>query len=138
MKVVFDTNVYVAEALGGETARRILDSTQRASWHTFISQYIVEELLAVMVEDLGLPRRSATLAGVRSLRRARVVEPAPSRHQVAADAADTAILGTARQAGADYLVTNDAHLLALHPYEGLQIITMADYRRLLEDRGLLV
>jgi len=39
--------------------------------------------------------------------------------------------------GADYLVTNDRHLLALHPYEGLQIITMADYQRLLTADGLL-
>ena len=138
MKVVFDTNVYIAEALGGETAQHILASTQLASWRIYISQHIVDETVAVMTEDLGLSRRSAMLTAFRALRRARLAEPAPSRHEVAHNAADTKILQTALEAGAQYLVTNDRHLLALHPYEGIQIITMADYRRLLEDQGLLV
>lgn len=79
MKVVFDTNVYVAEALGGETGRRIIDSTQRAAWHILVSQYIVDELFKVMTEDLGLPRRNAALASIRAVRRARLVEPARHR-----------------------------------------------------------
>ncbi len=40
-------------------------------------------------------------------------------------------------AGADYLVTNDADLLLLSPYEGLRILSMSDYYRLLQDRQLL-
>jgi hypothetical protein len=40
-------------------------------------------------------------------------------------------------AGVDYLVTNDAHLLALNPYHGLQIISMDEYHRLLVREGLL-
>ena len=48
-----------------------------------------------------------------------------------------AILQAALAAGADYLVTNDRHLLALHPYEGLRIISMTDYFELLRSEGLL-
>lgn len=136
MKVVFDTNVYVAEALGGETARRILDSTDRASWRTYISQYILDEMFGVMTEDLGLSRRSAMLAIVRALRRGCLVEPLPSRHAVPKDPDDSDVLRTALRAGADYLVTNDRHLLVLHPYEGIEIVTMAEYRRILENQGL--
>jgi putative PIN family toxin of toxin-antitoxin system len=136
MKIVFDTNVYVAEALGGDTACRILASTERASWRIYISPYIVDELMTVMAEDLGFPRRSATLAAVRSLRRGRLVEPIPSRHGVAEDTADSDVLRTALRAGADYLITNDRHLLALGPYEGVRIITMAEYREMLEDQAL--
>ncbi len=36
-----------------------------------------------------------------------------------------------------YLVTNDTHLLALPGYEGLRILSMSDYYRLLQDRQLL-
>jgi hypothetical protein len=35
-----------------------------------------------------------------------------------------------------HLVTNDRHLLALHPYEGLHIISMADYQQCLVAQGL--
>ncbi len=136
MKVVFDTNVYVAEALGGDTARRILASTEQASWRIYISLYIVDEMTSVMTEDLGLSHRSAMLAVARALRRGRLVEPIPSRHTVPRDAADSDVLRTALSSGSDYLVTNDRHLLALHPYEGVQIITMAEYRRILEQEGL--
>jgi putative PIN family toxin of toxin-antitoxin system len=138
MKVVFDTNVYVAEALGGDTATRLFASTDRASWRIYVSRYIVDEMIAVMTDDLGLSRRSAALAAIRALRRGTLVEPVASRHTVPQDPADSDVLRTALQAGADYLVTNDQHLLALHPYEGVQIISMADYRRLLEEHGLFV
>jgi uncharacterized protein len=136
MKTVFDTNVYIAESLGGETANRILTSTQKAGWRIYISQYILDELSTVMTEDLGLTKKSAILAATRAVRRARMIEPIPSRHVVPTDAADTKILCTALEAGAHYLVTNDRHLLSLHPYEGIQIIPMAEYRRLLEEMGL--
>jgi len=89
-----------------------------------------------MTEDLGLSRRSAMLAVMRALRRGRLVEPLPSRHAVPQDAADSDVLRTAIRAGSDYLVTNDRHLLALHPYEGVWIVTMAEYRRILEHQGL--
>jgi hypothetical protein len=32
MKVFFDTNVYVAEALLGEAAEQMLEATERVSW----------------------------------------------------------------------------------------------------------
>jgi predicted nucleic acid-binding protein len=50
---------------------------------------------------------------------------------------DSPILCAALAAGADYLVSNDRHLLAMNPYEGLKIISMADYRRRLVAEGLL-
>jgi len=34
-------------------------------------------------------------------------------------------------------VTNDAHLLALDPYEGIRIVSMDAYLQLLRDEGLL-
>ncbi len=40
-------------------------------------------------------------------------------------------------AHADYLVTNDPHLLTLNPYEGLLIISMAEYHQLLVAEGLM-
>jgi predicted nucleic acid-binding protein len=79
----------------------------------------------------------AVLSRQRTLRRARLVEPGASRHVVPQDRDDSPILRAALAAGVDYLITNDRHLLALHPYEGLQIISMAEYRRLLAAEGLI-
>jgi predicted nucleic acid-binding protein len=79
----------------------------------------------------------AVLSRQRTLRRSRLIEPGASRHVVPQDMNDSPILRAALAAGVDYLATNDRHLLALHPYEGLQIISMADYRRLLAAEGLI-
>lgn len=50
MKVFFDTNVYVAEALLGDAAGRMLEATSRASWRIFSSSHALAEIERVMVE----------------------------------------------------------------------------------------
>jgi putative PIN family toxin of toxin-antitoxin system len=137
MKVFFDTNVYVAEALLGDAAARMLEASSRASWRIFISSHVLDEIERVLVERLGFARRFGFLTRRRARRRAILVEPASSRHRVPKDPDDSPILQAALAAGADFLVTNDADLLALSPYEGLRILSMSDYYRLLQDRQLL-
>jgi predicted nucleic acid-binding protein len=44
MKVFFDTNVYVAEALLGQTAEQIIEATERASWRICTGLYLLDEL----------------------------------------------------------------------------------------------
>lgn len=137
MKVFFDTNVYVAEALLGGAAERMVEATSNASWRVFISRYVLEETERVMVERLGFSHRFARLTRKRVRRRATLVEPAPSRHRVPADPDDSPILRAALAANVDYLVTNDPDLLELSPYEGVRIVSMSDYHRLLQDHGHL-
>lgn len=137
MKVFFDTNVYVAEALLGDAAARMLEATSRASWRIFISPYTLDEIERVMVERLHSSRRFALLTRKRAKRRAILVEPASSRHRVPGDPNDSPILQAALAAGADFLITNDTDLLSLSPYEGLRILSMSDYYRLLQGHQLL-
>ena len=137
MKIFFDTNVYVAEALLGEVAEEMVAATQQASWRIYASTYLLDELERVMTEQLGFSRHFALLSRTRLIRRANLIEPGPSRHAVATDAKDTPILRAALAAGADYLVTNDRHLLDLDPYEGLHIVSMTHYRQVLVNEGLL-
>ncbi len=44
MKVFFDTNVYVAEALLGQMAEQLIEATERASWRTYASLYMLDEV----------------------------------------------------------------------------------------------
>ena len=136
MKVFFDTNVYVAEALLGRGAERMIAATAAARWRTYVSRHVLDEVRRVITR-LGFGRRFATLSQGRIRRRCSLVTPPPSRHAVRQDAEDSPILRAALACGADYLVTNDAHLLDLHPYEGLEIVTMAQYLRILREQGLL-
>jgi predicted nucleic acid-binding protein len=136
MKIFFDTNVYVAEALLGEVAEEMLAATERASWRINVSTYVLDELERVMTEELGCSSRLAFLSRRRIVRRADMVEPGASRHDVP-DVNDTPILRASLESGVDYLVTNDRHLLDLNPYEGLQIISMTEYYGILVTEGLI-
>ena len=102
-----------------------------------MSEYLLDELANVIIDKLSFSRRLAHLTRQRALRRATLVEPRPSRHEVPQDPNDSPILRAALEAGADYLVTNDAHLLKLDPYEGLRIVSMTDYYQLLIQEGLI-
>jgi len=137
MKVFFDTNVYVAESLLGESAEAMISATVAASWRIFISAHVLEEIHHVLIDDLGFSPRLARLTRERCSRRAIQVEGLPSRHEVPKDPADSPILQAALRAGADYLVTNDQHLLELDPCEGLRILSMTGYYELLKKEGLI-
>ena len=136
MKILFDTNVYVAEALLGEVAEEMVAATARASWRVFASSHVLDELERV-IKELGFSQRLASLVRRRIIRRATMVEPGSSHHDVGADVKDTPVLRAALCAGVDYLVTNDRHLLDLNPYEGLRIISMSEYYRVLVSEGLI-
>ncbi len=136
MKLFFDTNVYVAEALLGEAAEHMIQVTLQARWRIYASPYLLEELLRVLTEDLGFSRRLAALAQRRIVRRSTLVEGG-STAQVPQDPKDSPILQAALGCGADYLVTNDRHLLSLDSIKGLRIISMSDYHELLRQQGLL-
>lgn len=138
MKVFFDTNVYVAEALQGPAAVQMLQATVRASWRIFASAYVLEEFDHVVRAQLGFSRRLSFVSQRRIVRRAKMVDPVTSRHEVVEDIKDSQILRSSLEAGVDYLVTNDVHLLSLHPYEGLKIISLTDYYQLLVTEGFLL
>jgi putative PIN family toxin of toxin-antitoxin system len=137
MKIFFDTNVYVAEALLGEAAATMIAVTQQAGWRIFTSEYVLDELVRVLAEYRHFSVRFAKRSRRRVLRRSQLIEISPSRHQVPDDVKDNPILVAALTAGVDYLVTNDHHLLSLDPYEGIRIISMSDYYNFLADEGLL-
>lgn len=137
MKIFFDTNVYVAEALLGEVAEEMIAATERASWRIYVSNYVLDEVERVITEEFGFSKHFAALLRRRIIRRAKKVEPGASRHDVPQDVKDTPILRAALDASADYLVTNDRHLLGLHPYESLRIVSMTDYHQLLVAEGLV-
>jgi putative PIN family toxin of toxin-antitoxin system len=137
MKVFFDTNVYVAEALLGDAATAIIAATKRAGWRIFVSDYVLDELVRVLAEYRHCTSRFAARTRRHVLRRCHLVIPVPSKHQVPDDPKDSPILAAAVTASVDYLVSNDSHLLGLDPYEGMRIVAMSAYYDLLAHAGLL-
>ena len=61
MKIFFDTNVYVADAIGGRAAREMIDATLRERWRIYSSTYVVEETAHVLIDYFGFSQRLAYL-----------------------------------------------------------------------------
>ena len=92
-------------------------------------------MLTELEEVLAYPRlaKAVTASGLapaqllqRYLRLATVVQPAPIAPTVLADPDDDHVLACALAAKAELIVSGDRHLLDLHEYQGIPILTTAD------------
>jgi predicted nucleic acid-binding protein len=94
----------------------------------FVSDYILDELADVLVEDLKESRRFTHLARRAVLRRAkRVVLPKIIRRSVSGDPNDDAVVQTALTSRSDYLVTADTVLLELGKVQDVEIISVKTF-----------
>ena len=135
MKVLFDTNVHVSDAICGGSATRAITATLKARWKVFVCQTILTEVERVIRTKFNRSQSFAN-ATVETLRDvSEVAEEPMTRHHVPGDPDDTPILRAAMAAGVDYLVTGDAKLLALSPVEGVRIISLTEYLRVLQSHG---
>jgi putative PIN family toxin of toxin-antitoxin system len=135
VKVLFDTNVHVSDAIYGGAATRAITATLTARWKVFVCPTILTELSRVIRTKFNRSQSfaNATVQTVRDI--AELAEEPISQHCVPGDPDDSPILRAALAASVDYLVTGDAQLLALSPVEGVQIIALAEYLEILQSHG---
>jgi hypothetical protein len=75
MRVFFDTNVYVAEALLGGAAELMVGATIQARWRILSSGYVLDETQRVLTEKFGFSQRYGHLTRKRIQRRATLINP---------------------------------------------------------------
>jgi len=135
VKVLFDTNVHVSDAIHGGSATRAITATLKARWKVFVCPTILTEVERVIRTKFNRSQSFAN-ATVEILRDVSEVADEPvTRHHVPGDPDDSPILRAAMAAGVDYLVTGDAKLLALSSVEGVRIISLTEYLRVLQSHG---
>jgi putative PIN family toxin of toxin-antitoxin system len=137
VKVLFDTNIYVSDAIFGGAASRAVTATVAARWKVFVCQTILTEVHRVIHTKFSRSQAFAKLAvqAVRDI--AELTDEPMSRHRVEGDPDDAPILRAAIGAGVDYFVTADKKLLALSPADGVRIITLAEFVEILRVHGLI-
>ena len=136
MRAVIDTNVIVSGVLrsSGPPARALAtNDADNVVWIT--SEPLMAELQRVLARPHIRRRlqwddaRIALFATV--LRRRSVIVEPTHRLDVSRDADDDRVLEAAVAGNADYIVTGDRDLLELGSHEGIQIVTPADFVKLL-------
>ena len=136
--VVFDTNALLP-LLVGKTPRALFlqQAWQDERFVLAVTLPVVEELTRVLHYPDVRCKLTLTTSDIdealTNLRRRACNLPALYEGVTAVhdDLSDNVFLACALEAGADYLVTRDAHLLSLKYYRGTQIISLDQFARLL-------
>lgn len=126
-KAVFDTNVYISALItpGKQAEKAWLLAVER-QWEVYTSVAILTEIAAILRgkfrwEDEWIKKALRHIARI-----AKVIKP-NIRLAMLKDDPDNRILECAKHAGAEVIVTGDRHLLALSSFEGISIMTLADF-----------
>lgn len=133
MRVVVDTNVFVAALLRGATPRRVYDAFLAGQITLVFSHDTVAEVLDVLTRPVlrmltSEDDVSAFLALIQ--RDALLVKPTTHVH-ACRDPKDNMLLDCALAAQVDCIVTGDHDLLTLHPFRGIRILRPREFLQLL-------
>ena len=123
MRIVLDSNVYISAALSiGGNPRSILRLAEHGVLQVAIADGITGEVERILRQKLGWSQEKTDLwmSYVRSVTDR--VQPS-QRVSDCSDPDDNHILECALEAQAEIIVTGDNHLLQLHPYHGIKILT---------------
>lgn len=127
LKVVIDTNVFISAFYLPESrpAETVL-LARRKKIQNFISPKILEEIERVIKNKLlwDNPRTRNALKQINHFS-----EKVHPREYLAVitDAPDNRILECALEARADFVISGDKHLLNLKNYQGIKIVTPAEF-----------
>jgi putative PIN family toxin of toxin-antitoxin system len=123
MRVVLDTNVLVSAFIYGGNPRRIVELVVSGELEMSISDPLVQELQEVLLRqqfDLSPQLVRTAIAEIGSV--AELVVPRKHHAVIEADPDDNHVLDCAVEAGADYIVTGDGHLLRLKKFGKAKIV----------------
>lgn len=127
MRVVFDSNVLIAALLfpqgrGEAAVVRILEGRDEL----VISPPIIREVLSVLASKFSRDKEELSRVAVVLGEMGILVDPS-RRLSVFRDEPDNRILECAVEGKAEAIVTGDKAMLAVGEYEGVRLITLADY-----------
>jgi putative PIN family toxin of toxin-antitoxin system len=122
LRVVLDTNTFVAAYWSPRSASaRLVAAGEQGELQLLVSAPVCREVSRILRNARTSRPYQERIA--RLLAAAEVVYPTRSVRLVADDPEDDKFLECALNGGADYVVSNDDHLLRLGVVEGVRIVT---------------
>ena len=137
MRIVADTNIAVSGFLFGGLPLRVLDAGRSEIIELCTSQALLDEFAEVIerphfdrkFEETGISRQRmvSDYAEIST-----VIKPAKLSEHVSRDPDDDEVIACALSADCEFIVTGDNDLLVLKEYQGVTIVTAADFLKELE------
>ena len=131
MKVVFDSNVFVsAFVFPGSKGEDAFLLAQRRRVELYSSVPVLTETARVLRTKFHQSEKDIA-AALKLIGRASTIVRPSRRLSVLEDTPDNRILECTVTALADLIVTGDHHLLKLREFEGIPIVPLADFLRMI-------
>src|SRR4030043_2300533 len=131
-KVVIDTNVFVSGLTFKGKPREILDLVWRGDIEACISSFILKELEETLKKDFSWDRDHIkhTIENIKA--EIILIQPKNKVSVIKGNDNDNRILECAIEGKVQYLISGDRkHLLPLKEYEGIKILSPAEFLKLL-------
>lgn len=122
MKLVLDTNIYIAAFLSKGLASKIIELGEEKKIAIYSSYEILDEVQTRLVNKLKFDENYISEYVEHISHSNIVVTPTQKLRVIRRDVTDNKILECAIEAKADLIVSMDKHLLKLKSYEGIGIV----------------
>jgi len=130
-RVVVDSNVFVSALIFGGNPRRLIHLAEQDFVELYTSELLRGEVERVLAIKFQWPSKRVASATNYLWSLTKCVEPQEIGTDCV-DSDDNRVLECAVEAQADWIVTGDQHLLVLHPYRGIAIVTPREF---LDSKG---
>jgi len=132
IKAVADTNVYISALNFRGVAEEVLAPARKGEVMLFISAPILKEIEGVLTDKFAWSEKDAqrAIAGIKKF--TDIVYPKEKLNAVKNDAADNRIIECAQAAQTHFIISGDRHLKALKTFQGIRIISPAEFLRLIK------
>jgi len=127
MRIVVDTNVVISGVFFGGAPRRILEAIVQSKLTACASAEIVAEYEEIVDEMISRKQGHLNRDILFPLIRSMQIVPTVSDEKVCRDPDDDKFINCAKDSGSVYIVSGDKDLLVIETYEGIQIITAAEF-----------
>ena len=133
MKVVLDTNVFVSGIHWSGPSEKVLRAWFLNEFRLISSPEIVDEFVRTMV-SFKMPMKIEDIGWWESLilEKSYFIVPKKKLDIVKNDPDDNKFLEAASEGKANYIVTQDRHLLSIGEFECIKIITPSELLKILE------
>jgi putative PIN family toxin of toxin-antitoxin system len=135
VKIVCDTNVLISGVLFGGHARKILQLASRGVLINFLSPDILREVEDVLRRSRFGLRPDHVLEIVALFKDTfEIVIPSLRVQAVQSDPEDNHVIEAALEAGAEFIISGDNHLLKLKEWGGIRVVSPAQFIETIFDQ----
>ena len=136
MRVVLDTNVLISATFWNGDSNRIIAKIEQKEAELIISKEILEEFVSVLgYEEIQKKIKDKNLEMKRTVEKivsiSTIVEPHQKFKVIKDDPDDDKFLDCAIEGNAEFIISQNKHLLKLKEFEGTKILTPSEFLKLI-------